>query len=109
MQISPQQMSAFEQSRRARFLARVRSFLGERAQRPVVDAELADLCVRGERYGLVSEQELAGYLVIAWAVEAWRAPRDPAWIARIMDDPHRVASDRVAALYLAADSGAARA
>ena len=65
MQISPKQMSAFSQ-------ARLRSFLGERAQRPVVHAELFDLCLRGERYGLVSEQELAGYVVIAAAVEAWR-------------------------------------
>ncbi|MDP9124280.1 MAG: hypothetical protein M3N82_06735 [Pseudomonadota bacterium] len=108
MHISTDQMSAFEQTRRAGFLARIRAFLCERVQRPVADADLARLCARGEAYGLVSEQELAGYVVMAWAVEAWHAPQDPEWIARIMGDPHRVASDRVAALYRAADGGAAR-
>jgi hypothetical protein len=79
MHISPRQMTAFEQKRRAGFLARVRTFLDGRAQRAVVHAELFDLCLRGEAYGLVSEQELAGYVVIAWAVEAGRSPQDPEW------------------------------
>lgn len=109
MQISIRQMSSFAQARRTGFLARIRAFLGERAQRPVQDGELDALCARGERYGLVSEQELAGYIVMAWAVEAWRSPQDPPWMAAIMGDPHRVASDRVAALFRAADDGAARA
>ena len=109
MHISTDQMSAFELTRRTGFLARIREFLGERVQRPVADADLGRLCARGQAYGLVSEQELAGYVVMAWAVEAWRAPQDPEWIVRIMGDPHRVALDRVAALYRAADAGAARA
>ena len=109
MHISNEQMSAFAQDRRSRFLARVRTFLGQRAQRPVVDAELTALCTRGEAYGLASEQELAGYVVMAWAVEAWRTPEDPEWVARIMRDPHRVAADKVEALYRAADRGAGRA
>jgi hypothetical protein len=108
MHISTDQMSAFEQTRRAGFLGRIRAFLDDRVKQPIADADLARLCARGEAYGLASEQELAGYVVMAWAVEAWRAPQDPAWIARIMGDPHRVAADRVAALYRAADRGAAR-
>lgn len=109
MQISSNQMSGFAQVRRAGFLERIRAFLGERARRPIHDSELTALCARGEGYGLVSEQELAGYVVMAWAVEAGRSPQDPAWMARIMSDSHRVASDRVAALYRAAGNGAALA
>ncbi len=108
MKISSNQMAALTQSRRAEFLWRVKAFLGQRAQRPVEVGELAVLYERGERYGLVTEQELAGYIAMAWAVDAGRDARDPTWIERIMGDPHRVASDRVAALFRAADAQAGR-
>ncbi|HEY9025666.1 MAG TPA: hypothetical protein VIP05_15290 [Burkholderiaceae bacterium] len=101
-------MDAFAQVRRASLLERIRAFIAQRAQRPVHDDELVALCLRGEHYGLVSEQEIAGYVVIAWAVEAGRERQDPPWIANIMNDPHRVGADRVAALYRAADKRAAR-
>ena len=108
MQISPRQMDALARARRAGLLERIRAFIEQRAQRPVHDDELAALCRRGERYGLVTEQEIAGYVVIAWAVEAGRQGQDPPWIARIMNDAYRVPGDRVAALYKAAGAGAAR-
>lgn len=56
MRISASQMGALAQARRAGFLERVRAFIAQRVLRPVHEDELAVLCRRGERYGLVGEQ-----------------------------------------------------
>jgi hypothetical protein len=108
IRISTTQMAGLAQPRRAEFLDRVREFVAARAGSAPDEAALQTLFDRGTGYGLVSEQQYAGYLVLAWASKTWRAESDPEWITRILADPHRVPDDKVAALFRAADRGAWR-
>lgn len=63
---------------------------------------------RGRHYGLLSEQDLVGYMLLAWGAGAHPPEPDPAWILELMTDPHRTAEDKLRALFDLADQGAGR-
>jgi len=89
--------------RRVRFLERLAGFIESKTQRSPERAALAALFSRAMAYGLSSEQQVAGYITLAWASGAHEATADPAWIADVMNDPCRVADDKVKALFDRAD------
>ena len=103
MLITSEQMAALEDERKGRFLARVGDFIATRAPARPEPRVLEALYRRGQAYGLSSEQEFAGYIVLGWASRAHEAAQDPDWIVEVMRDPHRTTADKVAALFERAD------
>ena len=99
MEIRAAQITALSQIRRAMFLRRLRQFIEERTQRIPEEDALAGLFERGLRYGLVSEQQFAGYIMLSWQSGVRPPAPDPKWIAEVMNDPVRSAEAKVDAIY----------
>jgi hypothetical protein len=99
MEIRAEQMNALSQMRRAMFLRRLRQFIEEHTQQVPEEGALADLFERGERYGLVSEQQFAGYVMLSWQSGVRPPAPDPTWMAEVMNDPARSADAKVDAIY----------
>jgi hypothetical protein len=103
MQIQPEQMAALTAQRQNRFLDRLAGFIETRTQRAPERTALDGLFARATGYGLVTEQQVAGYVTLAWAAGAHESAADPAWIAEVMADAFRTPDDKVAALFQRAD------
>lgn len=103
MQISHEQFSRLESQRKGKFLERLCEFIaGKAPQRP--EPESLDLLYRrAQAYGLSTEQELAGYIVVGWAAGVHEGRDDPVWISEVMRDPYRTPIDKIAALFERAD------
>ena len=59
---------------------------------------------RGIRHGLQTEQQFAGYILLAWVAGARMSVPDPEWIDEVLRDAHRTAADRFAAIFARADA-----
>ena len=103
MQLRAEQFSMLVDSRRQDFLARLATFIEEKSRRAPEPAVLAALFDRAQQYGLVTEQHVAGYVMLAWASGARPPEPDPSWIRQLMADLHRAPADRLDALFAAAD------
>jgi len=103
MHISSDQMATLTMQRRVRFIERLAGFIESKTQRSPERTALADLFSRAMGYGMTTEQQVAGYITLAWASGAHEATIDPDWIADVMNDPFRVADDKVKALFDKAD------
>jgi len=99
MQIGTSQMAALTQIRKAAFLRRLREFIEDRTQRVPEEDTLAALFERGSRYGLVSEQQFAGYIMLSWQSGVRPPAPDAQWIAEVMSDPYRSPGAKVDTLY----------
>jgi len=99
MQITAAQMAALSEARRKAFLLRVRQFIQEETQRVPQEDVLADLFDRASRYGLVSEQQFAGYIVLAWQFGVIPPASDPHWIAEVMSSPRLPPETKVETLF----------
>jgi hypothetical protein len=104
MQISAAQMTALSQMRKEAFLRRLRRFIEDQTQRIPEEDALDRLFERGSGYGLVSEQQFAGYIMLAWQAGVRPPPSDPQWIAEVMNDSRRSPDAKVEALYDRASS-----
>ena len=103
MHISSQQMDSFAMHRQRDFLDRLASFIEDKTQRAPERTALVALFARAKGYGLATEQQVAGYVTMAWASGAHEAPADPDWIVAIMKDAARRGDDKVKALFDRAD------
>jgi hypothetical protein len=103
MHISSEQMASFAMHRQRDFIDRLVGFIEDKTQRSPDRTALIALFSRATRYGLVTEQQVAGYVTMAWASGAHHAPADPGWIAAIMNDACRRGDDKVKALFDQAD------
>jgi hypothetical protein len=106
MQIRAAQMTALSRIRKAAFLSRLRQFIQDKTQRAPESDALADLFERGLRYGLITEQQFAGYIMLAWQSGVRPPASDPKWIAEVMNDPYRLADAKVKTLFDRASSRA---
>ena len=106
MRITPKQMTMLAAPRRDEFLRRLRVFIEEQTKRVPAEETLAALFERGMTYGLVTEQQFAGYILLAWAAKAGGGTPDPAWIGDVMKDPYRTPDDKVAAIFERANRNA---
>ena len=104
MQIGASQMAALTQIRKTAFLRRLRAFIEDRTQRVPEEDTLAALFERGSRYGLVSEQQFAGYIMLSWQSGVRPPASDPQWIAEVMIDPYRSPDGKVDTLFDRASS-----
>ena len=104
MQIGATQMMALSQMRKAAFLRRLRQFIEDHTQRIPEEDALAGLFERGSGYGLVSEQQFAGYIVLAWQSGVKPPAPDPQWIAEVMSDSRRSPDGKVEAIFDRASS-----
>ena len=103
MHISSQQMDSFAMHRQRDFLDRLASFIEDKTQRAPERTALVALFARAKGYGLATEQQVVGYVTMAWASGAHEAPADPDWIVAIMKDAARRGDDKVKALFDRAD------
>src|SRR6185503_20456390 len=99
MQIRASQMAALTQIRKTAFLRRLRKFIQERTQCIPEEDALAGLFERGLRYGLVSERQFAGYIMLSWQSGVRPPALDPQWIAQVMSDPYRSPDGKVGTLF----------
>src|SRR5262245_7716580 len=104
MQISAAQMTALSQIRQAAFLRRLRQFIEDQTQRIPEDEALAGLFERGSGYGLISERQFAGYIMLAWQCGVRPPAPDPQWIADVMSDSRRSPDGKVEAIFDRASS-----
>ena len=104
MQISAAQMTALSQIRKAAFLRRLRRFIEDQTLRVPEEDALAGLFERGSGYGLISEQQFAGYIMLAWQSNVRPPAPDPQWIAEVMSDSRRSPDGKVEALFDRASS-----
>jgi hypothetical protein len=99
MEIRAAQMTALFRARKAAFLGRVRQFIADNAQPVPGDDTLAALFDRASAYGLISEQQFAGYILLAWQAGVKPPASDPAWIAEIMEDRSRMPEEKLTTLF----------
>lgn len=99
LKISSKQMATLSANRKLAFLTRLYSFLTEKTGRQPAQGILGELFDRGCGYGLVAEQDLAGYVAMAWMAGVHPPAPDHGWIADILSDPYRLPEDKVAALF----------
>jgi hypothetical protein len=99
MQIGSAQMTALSQIRKAAFLRRLRRFIEDQTQRIPEEDALAGLFERVLGYGLVSEQQFAGYIMLTWQAGVRPPASDPQWIAEVMSDPRRSPDGKVEAIF----------
>jgi hypothetical protein len=99
MEISAAQMTALSQLRRTAFLRRLQQFIEDQTQRIPEENALANLFERGSGYGLVSEQQFAGYIMLAWQAGVRPPASDPQWIAEVMSDPRYSPDGKVEAIF----------
>lgn len=99
MEITAVQMAALSEARRKTFLLRVRQFIQAETQRTPQENVLAELFDRASRYGLVSEQQFAGYIALAWQFGVVPPASDPHWIAEVMGNPRLRPEAKVEAIF----------
>ena len=92
-------MAALSEARRKAFLLRVRQFIQEETHQVPQENVLADLFDRASRYGLVSEQQFAGYIVLAWQFGVKPPASDPDWIAEVMSSRRLPPETKVETLF----------
>ena len=103
MNIPQRQIDSLVAGKRSAYLGRIRSFLDSHLQRCPDDATLSWLFDRGRQFGLHSEQQLAGYILLAWACGCKpRAFNEPSWMSNVLNDPHRTADDKLDVLFIIA-------
>jgi len=99
VQLREAQMQTLGEQHLSAFLGRFEQFaqdrVGRAPERPLSQA----LFDRGRSYGLLSEQELVGYMLLAWGAGARPPTPDPEWILTLMTDPHRTAEDKIRTLF----------
>lgn len=99
MQIGAAQIRALSEIRKAAFIGRLRQFMEDEIRRIPEEPALARLFERGLAYGLSTERQLAGYIVLAWQSGVRPPAADPAWIAEVMRDPYRSPDGKVETLF----------
>jgi len=99
MQISAAQMAALSQMRKTAFLRRLRRFIEDQTRQAPEEDALVGLFERGSGYGLVSEQQFAGYIMLAWQAGVRPPAPDPQWMAELMTDPRRSPDGKVDAIF----------
>lgn len=99
MQIRAAQMTTLSQTRKATFLVRLRQFIQDRTQRAPEEDVLADLFERALKYGLVTEQQFAAYIMLAWESGVRPPASDPKWIAEVMNDAYRSPDGKVETIF----------
>ena len=104
MEIRAAQIRALAEIRRAAFISRLRQFMEGELHRIPEEPALARLFERGLAYGLTSEQQLAGYISLAWQSGVRPPAPDPQWIAEVMSDPYRSPDGKVETLFDRASS-----
>ena len=104
MQITAAQMAALSEARKKAFLLRVRRFIQDETQRAPQENVLTDLFDRASCYGLVTERQFAGYIVLAWQFGVIPPASDPHWIAEVMSNPRLLPDDKVDTLFGRASS-----
>lgn len=104
MEITAAQMAALSEARKKTFLLRVRQFIQEETQRAPQEIVLADLFDRASRYGLVTERQFAGYIVVAWQSGVVPPASDPRWIAEVMNHPGLLPEAKVETIFGRASS-----
>jgi hypothetical protein len=104
MQIHAAQMTALSQIRKAAFLTRLRQFIQDKTRSVPEEDALADLFERASSYGLITEQQFAGYIMLAWQSGVRPPASDPKWIAEVMSDPSRLPDGKVETLFHRAGS-----
>jgi hypothetical protein len=104
MQITAAQMAALSEARKKAFLLRVHQFIQEETQHAPQGNVLTDLFDRASRYGLVTERQFAGYIVLAWQSGVIPPASDPNWIAEVMSNPRLLPDDKVDTLFGRASS-----
>lgn len=96
-------MASFAMHRQRDFLDRLAGFIEEKTQCSPERTALVALFARAKGHGLATEQQVAGYVTMAWASGAHEGPADPDWIAAIIGDAARRGDDKVRALFERAD------
>ena len=104
MKLLPGQMQALKAQRQTSFLRRVAEYAEAMAGQLPDRETLSQLFDRGSTCGLVSEQQLAGFMVLGWIAWARQSGTEPGWVTDILTDPHRVADDKIEALFARARS-----
>ena len=104
LKIDAAQFEALREPPTAAFLKRVQEFAHARLKRPIAEVVVQELHRRGAGYGLASEQELAGYIFMALALQVRPPDADPPWMRDIMARSDWSPLERVRALYRAAPS-----
>jgi hypothetical protein len=104
MNIRAAQITALTEARKLAFLHRLRTFIEGHVHQNPEDTVLVDLFDRASRYGLITEQQFAGYIVLAWQLGVRPPASDPAWLAEVMNDPSRLLDDKIETLFRRADS-----
>lgn len=99
LKITKAQFAAFAEQQTATFLARVRKFAEVRLNVPVQDNVLRILFDRGRAYGLVTEQEFAGYMFVALAAGVSESQADPDWVVACLSDSTQTPELRVKELF----------
>jgi hypothetical protein len=99
MRIGAAQMAALSEIRKAAFLRRLREFIEDHTQRIPEEDALTDLFERGASYGLVSERQFAGYIMLTWQAGVRPPAPDPQWIAEVMSDSQRSLDGKVEAIF----------
>ena len=104
MQITAAQIAALSEAQKNVFLVRVLRFIQEETQREPERNALADLFDRASRYGLVTERQFAGYIVVAWQSGVIPPASDPQWMAEVMKRPDLLPDKKVETLFGLANS-----
>ena len=99
MQIGASQMAELSRIRRAAFLGRLRQFIADNTQRIPEENALSGLFERASAYGLITEQQFAGYIMLAWQSGVRPPASDPEWIAEVMMDLSRSPDGKVETLF----------
>ena len=104
MQITAAQMAALSEAQKNAFLVRVLRFIQEETQQEPERNALSGLFDRASGYGLVTERQFAGYIVVAWQSGAVPPATDPQWIVEVMKRPDLLPDNRVETLFGLASS-----
>lgn len=104
MIISKEQMESLAVARQGAYLGRVREFITRNTQRAPDEATTAWLFQRGQGFGLRSERQLAGYILLAWACGC-KPPdvHEPEWMSAVLLDAYRTPDDKLEGLFVLAE------
>ena len=93
---------------KSNFLVRAANFIHTKThRRPDIDT-LTDLYGRAAGYGLVTEQQYVGYMILTWAAGTRPGLADPAWIDEVLKDPYRTPADKIETIFRRADAASHR-
>lgn len=104
MKLLPGQMQALKAQRQASFLRRVADYAQAMTGQLPDRKTQSQLFDRGCTCGLLSEQQLAGFMVLGWIAWARQSGTEPGWVTEVLTDPHRVADDKLEELFARAKS-----